>query len=42
MRQAFFPINLTLEKMHAADSVLAQEIDAFYTEFKAAVRFERE
>ena len=41
LRQAFFPINLTLEKMHAVDSVLAQEIDTFYTEFKATVRLER-
>jgi hypothetical protein len=40
-RQAFFPINLTLEKMHAVDSVLAQEIDTFYTEFKATVRLEK-
>lgn len=41
LRQAFFPVELSLEKMHAADSVLAQDIDAFYTEFKATVRFKR-
>ena len=41
LRQAFFPIDLTLEKTHAADSDLAQEIDAFYMEFKGAVRLER-
>ena len=41
IRQAYIPLVLTTEKMHAVDSVLAQEIDAFYTEFKATVRFER-
>jgi len=39
LRQAFFPIELSLEKMHAADSVLAQDIEVFYREFKSSVRF---
>lgn len=41
LRQAYTPLLLTTEKMHAADSVLAQDIDAFHTEFKASVRFHR-
>ena len=40
LRQAFIPLVLTAEKMHAADSILAREIDAFYTEFKATVKTE--
>lgn len=40
LRQAFFPLELTAEKMYSVDKGLAQEIDAFYTEFKATVRFE--
>lgn len=40
LRQAYIPLVLTTEKMHATDSVLAQEIDAFYTEFKASVTTE--
>lgn len=40
LRQAYIPLVLTTEKMHAVDSVLAQEIDAFYTEFKTSVTTE--
>ena len=40
LRQAYIPLVLTTEKMHAADSILAREIDAFYTEFKATVKTE--
>ena len=40
LRQAYIPLVLTTEKMHAADSVLTQDIDAFYTEFKDSVTIE--
>ena len=40
LRQAYIPLVLTTEKMHAADSILAREINAFYTEFKATVKTE--
>lgn len=40
LRQAYIPLVLTTEKMYAVDSVLAQEIDAFYTEFKTSVTTE--
>ncbi len=39
VRQAYFPMNPTWEDLRHVDRQLAMDIERFYTEYKASVRF---
>ena len=40
LRQAYFPLKLTREKMRGVDHVLADEIHQFFMDCKASIRFQ--